>query len=390
MSNLSSLAGFVVAGMLLSLLLGCAGRDLRPGQAETAGGPIRPGDIVEARSGMRISAESLSDRLAQVQIVYGGETHTSPADHRVQLEILRSLHAKNPRLVLAMEMFPREVQPVLDRFSRGLIALEDFPGEVGWETVWGFPFPLYRDLLEFAQHHGLQVLGLNAPHAVVQKVARSGLASLSPEERARIAREFRPENPRHREYVRKEFDDHVKETIKDFQTFYEAQLTWEETMAETLADHLRSAPPGEQVVVIVGRGHLHYKLGIPRLVAERLAHSFKTVIPLPVDHAEGSSDRELGDYYWITEKTEPAHRGRLGILIRPDSSGEGVEVVSVIAESPAAKAGFRKGDIIVGVNDVVVKTPQDLHRAMAHKGKIHAVSVKRNGGEETMVVDLSP
>jgi len=256
--------------------------------------------------------------------------------------------------------------------------------------VWGFPFPLYRDLLEFAQHHGLQVLGLNAPHAVVQKVARCGLASLSPEERARIAREFRPENPRHREYVRKEFDEHVKETIKDFQAFYEAQLTWEETMAETLADHLRSAPPGEQVVVLVGRGHLPYKLGIPRLVTERLAHSFKTVIPLPVDHAKDSSDRELGDYYWITEKTEPAHRGRLGILIRPHSSGEGVEVVSVIAESPAAKAGFRKGDLIVGVNDVVVKTPQDLHRAMAHKGKIHAVSVKRNGGEETMVVDLSP
>lgn len=390
MPSLISSAAIVTVGILLSLAAGCAGPGLQPRTTEKVQEPLKPGEILDARTGRRTSQTALLDELRKARIVYVGETHTSAADHRMQLEILQGLQAQNPRLVLAMEMFPRRVQPVLDQFSQGRISIEDFPREVGWESVWGFPFQLYRNLLEFAQRNRLGILGLNAPHAVVRKVARSGLVSLTPEERSEIAEDFHLDNSRHREYVRKAFEEHGQGDIQGFDTFYEAQLTWEETMAETLAEYLSLAPEEEQIVVFVGQGHMRYKLGIPRLAAERIPHAYRTVVPLSEEDAGASPDRELGDFLWVVEKLEPMRRSRLGIVIRPHSSGTGVEIASVIPRSPAARAGLLDGDVIIGVNDATIQTAEDLHQAMAHKGTIHAVSVKRGGREETIVVDLAP
>ena len=81
---------------------------------------------------------------------------------------------------------------------------------------------------------------MNAPREVVNKIARQGLAGLTPEERSRVAETFDSTNQEHRKYVLEEYERHVKGSIKDFETFYEAQLAWEETMAETLVQALKA------------------------------------------------------------------------------------------------------------------------------------------------------
>lgn len=54
-----------------------------------------------------------------------------------------------------------------------------------------------------------------------------------------------------------------------FERFFQAQVLWDETMAEGIAKFIQSNP-GYKVVVLVGQGHIVYNYGIPSRVARRL------------------------------------------------------------------------------------------------------------------------
>jgi len=57
----------------------------------------------------------------------------------------------------------------------------------------------------------------------------------------------------------------------------------------------------------------------------------------------------------------------------------GVPIVSVIEGSGAEKAGMKAGDIIVGINDTQIRTPQDLAKVKLTPGEQVNVKVLRNG-----------
>jgi len=386
-SHLTSAA----AGLILVLLSACATRcPIHPphptGERPSQG--WNPGDIVDTRTGKAISFKTLMDDLYEVRVIFVGETHTSVEDHRIQLEILKSLADRDPSLVLAMEMLPREVQPVLDLYSEGLITEAQMLDDVNWNRVWGYPFQLYRGLLSFARDRHLRLLALNAPPEIVRKVARDGLASLTPEERGQIAVDFHLDDPSHRQYVLQEYEQHLKDTIKNFESFYEAQLSWEETMAETLAHKLATLPYGEQVLVLVGRGHVSSGVGLPQLTLLRAPNTHKTVIPVPVDDANEAVGQKIADYIWVTKQPEPfSHKGRLGIMIRPASSGEGLEVLAVVPGGAAEKSGIKKGDVLTTFDGTPIKDLGELHKAIEKGATVHHVVIKRD--QQTLAIEVS-
>ena len=171
---------------------------------------------------------------------------------------------------------------------------------MNWEEIWGYPFRLYRPIVLFAREKNLALVGLNAPREVVNKIARQGSGRLTPEERSRVAETFDFTNQGHREYVREEYERHVKGSIRDFEAFYEAQLAWEETMAETLVQTLKALPETTRVVVLIGNGHIWEGRGVPRNARRRLDHRYRTVIPLPVDYSLRRLEPGPADYIWVT------------------------------------------------------------------------------------------
>ncbi len=64
----------------------------------------------------------------------------------------------------------------------------------------------------------------------------------------------------------------------------------------------------------------------------------------------------------------------------------GVPVVSVIEGSGAEKAGIKAGDIIVGINDIQIRTPQDLARVKLTPGEQVNVKILRDGEAKDMQV----
>ena len=313
--------------MLLALLL-MAGCSTTGGSVQSHSAQLNPvelhvGDVIETATGNVISFDKLIGKLSKVSIVYVGEIHTSVEDHKVQLKILEKLSQGGRCVELAMEMFPAEAQPILDRYIQGEMTEEDFLKEVGWEEIWGFPYSLYRDLIDWQKEKHMPVLGLNAPNKVVRKIGRNGLGSLTPDERSRVARDFHLDDAANRARISKEYTVHQKGAIKDFQSFFEAQLAWEETMAQTLAQRLEQTGGKCIIVVAVGKGHITDRLGVPYLTRIRKPHEYRTVAPVPINYPFSTLDPDLADYVVITDKSHRSivHGSALQFSLRPRAVG---------------------------------------------------------------------
>src|SRR5439155_26773523 len=82
----------------------------------------------------------------------------------------------SPRPVaLALEMFERDVQDVLDEYVSALIVEQHFKDA---SRPWKNYVQDYRPLVEFARANKLAVLASNAPRRYVNRVGRLGAASL--------------------------------------------------------------------------------------------------------------------------------------------------------------------------------------------------------------------
>ena len=292
---------FAISFALL-VLSGCAAVEERryPGPVQVSPPAMSPGTIVDLKTGKRLTFDELIHALEKVRVVYVGEVHARAADHEVQRRVISGLWERGRNVGVGLEMLPRSVQDPLDRWVRGTIEETAFLEALDWGNNWGIPFSAYRPVFELAREKSLPMRALNAPPAIVRKVSRNGLDALTDEERAAIARHFFMDDAAHRAYIQKEYEAHVPGGIRDFTSFYEAQLVWDETMAESVAVWLVQEPL-DHVVVLAGKGHVNLRFGIPERVRRRLEHRYAIVVPVALNEAPDQITVETGDFLVVTE-----------------------------------------------------------------------------------------
>ena len=85
-----------------------------------------------------------------------------------------------------------------------------------------------------------------------------------------------------------------------------------------------------------------------------------------------------------------AGRPKLGLSIQDTDDGIGVKVLEVDDESLAAKAGIKKDDIILGVDDTDVKGTDDVVKATraAREKNSYKFKLKRGGSTQTVEVKI--
>jgi len=260
--------------------------------------------------------KTVVDALAQAQVVYLGETHDHAADHQGQLQIVQALyrqnqHQQNRRMAIALEMFQRPYQPLLDQYLAGTITESELQQQSEYDQRWGFPWEYYAPILRFAKAHQLPLIALNVPTEVTRKVAKEGLESLTDSDRQWIPveSEIRTDNAAYRQMIQAVYEEihQGQGGSNSFERFFLAQVLWDETMAQVIANFLQ-VQPNHQVIVLAGDGHLVYGYGIPSRVARRIEGIVQRSVIVNPDEAmelEGvispTHPQGVADYFWLSE-----------------------------------------------------------------------------------------
>lgn len=316
-------------------------------------------------SGLKpVASNELLARLARQSVVLLGESHDSAEDHRWQLQTLTAFHALRPDMVLAFEMFPRRVQPVLDRWVAGDYTEAQFLKAVDWNHVWNFESRLYLPIFNFARMNRVPMVAMNVGRELVRAVRATGLDAVAAELREGITKPAAP-SAAYVDALIEVYRDHLADASPEkavdrkdpaFLRFVESQQLWDRAMAQAIAQAAaRASAP--LVVGILGRGHVVQGHGVPHQLRDLGVKNISSLLP----SARAADCNELVAGYAdaifgvaADARTEAAaERPRLGVRI--ETTGGDLRVAAVEKGSIADAAGVRDGDVVSEAAGVMVK-----------------------------------
>ncbi|WP_210444697.1 ChaN family lipoprotein, partial [Vibrio crassostreae] len=215
--------------------------------------------------GETLSLNALPEQLIDADVVLIGEWHTHSAIHRFQTDFLKARHNATSNIALSMEQFTREHQDTLNQYLNGEIGEQVL---ISKAAAWPNYESDYRALVEFAKANDLDVIAANAPKPFVQCIGRKGLPyleQLSSEQRDWVATEVNNgDSPYKEKFMASMHHGTPEQTEKQFA----AQVTWDETMAESIVDYLASNP-NKQVIHVAGKFHTEGGLGTAASILRR-------------------------------------------------------------------------------------------------------------------------
>jgi uncharacterized iron-regulated protein len=215
---------------------------------------------VMLKTGVIYSLDKALKMLQEYDVIFLGEQHDSPTDHQAELDLLTGIYSLNPNLTLAMEMFERDVQEVLDAYLQGKISEAEFLEQ---SRPWPNYHEDYRPLIEFSKLKGIPVIAANVPRRAAAAVARAN--KISPEVLGSDSIYLPEKQP----FNSRKYYQLFKATVANMPAFgsmgqhkppalYKAQMLKDAVMAASLEAFL-----GRHILFCCGHFHSDYHLGIP-------------------------------------------------------------------------------------------------------------------------------
>lgn len=388
--------------LLLAALCGCVVKPAsgpRPEWTAPAAGSFL------AASGQILSAAEVIRLAMDRDFVLVGEGHTNPCDHAAQARIIEDLVQAGQRLAIGLEMLPVTVQPVLDRFNARQITAANLGREVGWEKLWGYPYDQYLPILELAEAHGLPVVALNIPRAVLTKYRDGGEAALTPDERTLIPSRVIEPSPEQKKALREQVGLH--QTMREAgqaknattvpraampgmtERFFLVQALWDSMMAEQA--RMWRATLNRPLIILAGAGHVEHGWGVEyRLRVLEPAARILAVMPVRDEEdfmaqADPTPRAHPGETIFFACAAQ--HKSRLGMTIVFEA--EAMRVDTVEPGSAADRAGLQAGDILIAAGGANLTEATDLHfAAMAASRQKKPLRLTIRRGSQTQTVTL--
>ncbi len=276
--------------------------------------------VRDGRTGERIEFDTMLDRLAEADAVFLGETHIDETTHRVEAATYAGLRERRDgRVVLAMEMFERDVQPTLDAYLRGEI---DEPAFLAKARPWSNYRTAYRPMIEIAKASGGPVVASNFPSTLRRKLGTDGLDALSPEERALAPAELMANTPAYWRRVDNAVRGHAAmmgpPPAADDPRLTSAQSLWDNSMGESCALALRRYPD-HSVLHVNGGFHSEYWDGTARQFQLREPDArIATVAIVPVANPSVAEigGLPLADFIvFAEERAQDVNEGKYAVLV---------------------------------------------------------------------------
>ncbi|WP_435276299.1 ChaN family lipoprotein [Psychrobium sp. nBUS_13] len=249
--------------------------------------------------GNEISIEQLVSQHSDANVFMVGEFHAHPGVHLFQAKLMAHLAAQNIPLALSMEQFTRSDQGILSQYVAGEV------GEITLTKktkVWDNYKSDYRPLVEIAKEQSLPVIAANAPRDIVKCIGRQGpqyLSKLSTQQRALVANTIDiSDSPYRQKFLSNMRGMSLNE--KRIGQMFGAQMAWDATMAESIANHLTNNP-NHRVFHIAGRFHIMNGLGTGAELKKLKPHV--NIVNITATMAQEKS--EIQDYQLIIKALPP-------------------------------------------------------------------------------------
>jgi uncharacterized iron-regulated protein len=252
------------------------------------------------KKGFLYDMEDSFDILMDYSVIFIGEEHESRVSHNAELTILKGLAERDPNLVLALEMFERNVQDVLDAYLKGKISEKKFLKQ---SRPWPNYLEDYRPLIEVAKKKGMPAIAANVPRRTAATVSMAN--EISPD----VMGEDRIYLPKTVHLKSKEYYKRFASSMEEMPHFtpmkgmkvdglYKAQVLKDAVMAASMEPFL-----DRRILFCCGHFHSDYHLGIPYQL-QKNHPDLKVVVITFASYVGDLPMKErsrIGDFIWVEE-----------------------------------------------------------------------------------------
>ena len=252
------------------------------------------------RNGLLYDLERSFEMLLGYDVIFVGEEHESRVSHHAELTILKGLAKRDSNLVLALEMFERDVQDILDAYLKTKISEKKFLEQ---SRPWPNYLKDYRPLVEFAKKRGVPVIAANVPRRAAAAVTMAN--KVSPD----VMGEDRKYLPKTLHLKSKEYYKRFVSSMREMPHFtpmkgmkvdglYKAQVLKDGVMAASVEPFL-----DRRTLFCCGHFHSDYHLGIPYQLQKNHPELKIAVIAMAssVENLLMKDRSKVADFIWVEE-----------------------------------------------------------------------------------------
>lgn len=276
--------------------------------------------IYSSKQGKEVTLTDVVADMQNYHVLFFGEEHNDSVGHYLESKLFELLNQKyGNSITLSMEMFDRDVQPIMNEYLGGFIREKNFTKDA---RVWN-NYRDYKPMVELAKTNKLDVICANAPSRYTNLTGRKGQKELMNLPAA--SKKFfapLPYDTATGKYHEKleEMSGHglsktdtskVKAPAMGSMGSFNlimAQSLWDATMAYSIFEYLKT---NKNKKVMQVNGHFHSDEGFA--VAAQLKKYNPTIKELILSsgsdesfpNIDWSKQKHLGDYIIITDPNVP-------------------------------------------------------------------------------------
>lgn len=277
--------------------------------------------VYSVKKAKEVSLKEIAEDMKEHDVLFFGEEHNDSVTHFLEREMLGLMYEKfKENIALSMEMFERDVQPVMDEYLKGYIREKHFTKDArAWSN-----YRDYKPMVEFAKEKGIDVVCANAASRYTNLAGRKGQQALK--ELPDASKMFfapLPYDTAQGEYYKKltGLSDHGPSSATDTAkakpmpamamgnfNLVMAQSLWDATMAYSISQYLKQHK-GRKVLQVNGKFHSDEGFAAATQLKKYSPKAKQLIIHTASDDSfpdiKWDEYKIMGDYIIITDPKVP-------------------------------------------------------------------------------------
>ncbi len=277
--------------------------------------------IYSVKQAKEVSLKDIVQDMSEYDVLFFGEEHNDSVTHFLEKSMLEQMYAQyGANVALSMEMFERDVQPVMNEYLQGSIREKNFIKDArAWSN-----YRDYKPMVEFAKEKKLDVVCANAAGRYSNLAGRKGQQALKdlPDESKNNFAPI-PYDTAQGGYYEKltGLPSHAAGTTTDTAkakpnpmmsmggfNLVMAQSLWDATMAYSIAKYKKSHK-GKKIMQVNGKFHSDEGYAVVTQLKHYSPKTKSLVISTASDESfpniKWADYKQYGDYIIITDPAVP-------------------------------------------------------------------------------------